>query len=193
MNILVMLFIMVDEGSKSTKILTMLITEDTSTIKTPHIKIFFNLIDSFSQNTGKNVPQIVNIEKLRFYKQESFGKAWADFLDDNNLQPLTTGFRRKQLHDGVHVITGYGSDLIGEAELQAFLLGAKFRLINLLVGMGALRMIRKRLPNQTKAARERMWKAYRRGQGCNFNPDTWEPELLWDLPLNEVKEKFGLK
>ena len=37
-----------------------------------------------------------------------------------------------------------------------------------------------------------MWKAYQRGKSCNFNPDTWEPELLWDLPLNEVKAMFFL-
>lgn len=170
-----------------------MLIEDKSVVKTPNIQTFFNLIDNISEVGGKSVPQIVKIEELRSFPEGSFGKAWADFLDDNNLQPLTTGARRKHLHDGVHVITGYGSDLIGEAELQAFLLGAKFSLLNVVVGMGALRMIRKRLPNDTKAAKERMWKAYQRGQSCNFNPDTWEPELLWNLPLNEVKAMFGLR
>ena len=170
-----------------------MLIEDKSVVKTPHIQTFFNLIDNFSESRGKNVPQIVEIEKLRSFPEGSFGKAWADFLDDNDLQPLTTGFRRKQLHDGIHVLTGYDSSPIGEAELQAFLLGAKFGLLNLLIGVGLLRVIRKRLPNQTLAARQRMWKAYQRGQSCNFNPDTWEPELLWDLPLNEVKAKFGLE
>ncbi|MBV6621462.1 MAG: hypothetical protein KI793_00675 [Rivularia sp. (in: Bacteria)] len=170
----------------------MLIKENNSTIKAPNAQGLFKIIDNLSEASGKDVPQIVEIEKLRFCKQGSFGKAWANFLDDNNLQPLTTGFRRKQLHDGVHVLTGYDSSPIGEAELQAFLLGAKFSLLNLAIAMGTLRMIRKRLPNQTKEARERMWKAYQRGQSCNFNPDTWEPELLWHLPLEKVRAKFYL-
>ncbi|BAY82100.1 hypothetical protein NIES267_15780 [Calothrix parasitica NIES-267] len=170
----------------------MLTKEYTSTVKASNTQVFFNVIDKFSEAGGKDVPQIVKVEELRFCKQGSFGKAWADFLDDNNLQPLTTGFRRKQLHDGIHVLTGYGSDPIGEAELQAFLLGAKFGLLNLVIGLGLLRMIRKRLPNQSASARKRIWKAYQRGQSCNLNPDTWEPELLWDLPLNEVKAKFGV-
>lgn len=103
-----------------------MLIEDKSVVKTPYIKTFFNLIDNFFESRGKNVPQIVDIEKLRSFPQGSFGKAWADFLLGNNLQPLTTGLRRKQLHDGVHVLTGYDSSPIGEAELQAFLLGAKF-------------------------------------------------------------------
>ena len=171
----------------------MLNQTDTSTVKTPNVQTFFNFIDYFSKARGKTVPQIIEIDKLRSCKQGTFGKAWADFLDENNLQPLTTGFRRKQLHDGIHVITDYGSDPIGEAELQAFLLGTKFGLPNLFISLGLLRVIRKRLPNQTQEARKKMRIAYQRGQNSQFNPDTWKPELLWDLPLNEVKAKFNLK
>jgi ubiquinone biosynthesis protein Coq4 len=36
-----------------------------------------------------------------------------------------SGPRRQQLHDGIHVLTGYGTDPVGEAEVQAFLLGLK--------------------------------------------------------------------
>ncbi len=169
-----------------------MLIEDKSVVEVPRVEKFFNLIDNFSEARGKNVPQIVEIEELRSYPEGTLGKTWANFLDDNNLQPLTTGFRRKQLHDGVHVLTGYDSSSIGEAELQAFLLGAKFGLFNLLIAVGLLRSIRKGLPNETKVARERMRKAYKRGQNCNFNPDTWEPELLWGLPLEEVRAKFGV-
>ncbi|MEO1428270.1 MAG: Coq4 family protein [Cyanobacteria bacterium J06633_8] len=169
-----------------------MLTEDKSVVETPRVEKFFNFIDNVSEARGKNVPQIVEIEKLRSFPEGTLGKVWANFLDDNDLQPLTTGFRRKQLHDGVHVLTGYDSSSIGEAELQAFLLGAKFGLFNLLIAVGLLRQIRKGLPNQTKEAKQKMWKAYQRGKSCNFNPDTWEPELLWDLTLDEVRAKFGV-
>ena len=156
------------------------------------VQSFFDLIDRFAETRGANVPQIVEIEKLRSLPKGSFGRGWADFLDRNNLEPLATGMRRKQLHDGIHVLTGYGSDPIGEAEVQAFILGAKFGFLNLLIGIGVLRMIRKNLGDRTQEAKARMWKAYLRGNNSKFDPDAWEPELLWDLPLTEVQAMFCL-
>ena len=72
-------------------------------------------------------------------------------------------------------------------------MGAKFGLPNALISIGVLRAIRKRLPNKTQEAKERMWKAYQRGQKSQLNPDKWEPELLWNLPLTEVKAIFCLE
>ena len=163
------------------------------TADTRRLKRFFDFLDSCAEARGVKVPQIVKIEKLRSFGEGTFGKAWADFLDENNLQPLTTGMRRKQLHDGIHTLTGYGSDIIGEAEVQAFLLGTKFGLFNLLIGIGTLKTIYKNLPNKTQEAQERIWKAYRRGKKSQLNPDKWEPELLWNLPLTEVQIMFGLE
>ncbi|MDM9380283.1 Coq4 family protein [Chlorogloeopsis sp. ULAP01] len=107
------------------------------------IQKFLDLVDRITEKKGLNVPQVVYVEKLRSLPVGSFGRTWADFLDKNNIVPFTTGPRRKQLHDGIHILTGYGTDPIAEAEVQAFLLGAKFRLANLLIGLGLLRMIHK--------------------------------------------------
>ncbi|MFM6156014.1 MAG: hypothetical protein ACKPE3_23960, partial [Sphaerospermopsis kisseleviana] len=100
----------------------------------PNVRVqkFLNLLDTITENKGLNVQQIVKIEQLRSLPLGTFGRKWADFLDDNNIQPFTTGIRRKQLHDGVHILTGYGIDSIGEAEVQAFLLGSKFTIANLI-------------------------------------------------------------
>lgn len=173
----------------STKIMQELTTPSPIT---PIVQRFFDFIDGFAEARGISVPQIVEVEKLRSFEEGTFGRAWADFLDKNNFEPLTTGIRRKQLHDGIHVITGYGSDFIGEAEVQAFLLGTKFALLNVFITFGLLRAIYKRLPDNTQEAKERMWKAYQRGQKSQFNPDKWEPELLWNLPLTQVKAMFCL-
>lgn len=164
----------------------------TTTVNTQPIQHFFNFIDNVAEARGTTVPQIVELEKLRSFEEGTLGRVWADFLDENNLQPLTTGMRRKQLHDGIHVITGYGSDFIGEAEVQAFLLGTKFGLLNFLIAIGLLPVIYKRLPDKAKEAKQRMWKAYQRGQNSKLNPDTWQPELLWHLPLTEVQAMFSL-
>lgn len=149
-----------------------------------------DFLDHQAEAKGLAVPQIVYIEKLRQLPVGTFGRTWADFLEQNNLKPFTTGPRRKQLHDGIHVIAGYGADLIGEAEVQAFLLGAKFGLINLMLGLGLLRIIYKKQRQQLSL--ERLWQAYQRGYHSQLDPDTWQPELIWHLPLADVQALFGL-
>ncbi|MBE9206801.1 hypothetical protein IQ244_09790 [Nostoc sp. LEGE 06077] len=159
---------------------------------TPRIQQFLDILDRVTEARGKNVPQIVHVEKLRSLPANSFGKTWVDFLDAHNLQPFTTGLRRKQLHDGVHILTGYGADPIGEAEVQAFLVGAKFGLFNLLLGIGLLKVIYQNLNSRQEFAWKRLWQAYQRGHHSNFDPDTWQPELVWHLPLTQVQEIFSI-
>jgi ubiquinone biosynthesis protein Coq4 len=157
---------------------------------TPHLQQVLDAIDKVSAAQGKSIPQIVYIEKLRTLPADTFGKAWADFLDKNNLQPFTTGGRRKQLHDGIHVLTGYGTDPIGEAELQAFLLGAKFHPRHVALGLGLLRIISKHHQYRQNFSWERLHQAYQRGYHSRFNPDIWQPEHLWHLPLSDVQAMF---
>ncbi|MDJ1179774.1 hypothetical protein PJF56_12950 [Roseofilum sp. BLCC_M91] len=40
--------------------------------------------------------------------------------------------------------------------------------------------------------RERLNMAYRRGQHAQFEPDAWQPEKLWEMPLADVQLMFGL-
>ncbi|MBW4565137.1 MAG: hypothetical protein KME32_29380 [Mojavia pulchra JT2-VF2] len=159
---------------------------------TPRLQQLLDLVDRHAEAQGIAVPQIVYIEKLRSLPQGTFGRAWANLLDENKLQPFTTGIRRKQLHDGIHVLTGYGTDLIGEAELQAFVLGTKFRLTNLMLELGLLRVIYKHQDYRQQFSWDRLWQAYQRGYHSHFDPDTWQPELLWHLPLTDVQALFAL-
>ncbi|RCJ14614.1 hypothetical protein A6S26_10935 [Nostoc sp. ATCC 43529] len=156
------------------------------------IQKLLDLLDRLTEIQGKNVSQIVEIEKLRSLPTATFGRTWANFLHEHNLTPFTTGSRRKQLHDGVHVLTGYGTDPIGEAELQAFLLGTKFTITNLMLGLGLLRVIHKNLNSQQQFSWDRLWQAYQRGLHSNFDPDTWQPEKLWHLPLTNVQALFSI-
>jgi ubiquinone biosynthesis protein COQ4 len=162
----------------------------------PNIEKFLDCVDRASDQLGMSVPQIVHLAQLRLMPLDSFGRAWANFLDQQKLTPLTTGPRRKQLHDGIHVLTGYGTDLIGEAEVQAFLLGTKFQMVNLMLGLGLLRIIHRQIDRQQHLGNERnvvwkrLWHAYQHGRNSQVNPDTWEPEKLWELPLKEVQAIF---
>lgn len=182
-------------GSKNNDV-NLLNSADADSNPTPRIQQFFDFLDKVSELRGRNVPQIVRIEELRSLPTGTFGRAVADFLDQNNLSPFTTGSRRKQLHDTIHVLTGYGSDPVGEAEVQAFLLGVKFNLFNVGIGLGLLRVIHKQL--QKNAAQvdnfswERLWKAYQRGSHVRLDVDTWQPEHLWELPLHKVQAFIGI-
>lgn len=158
--------------------------------------IAFN--DRLAERRGLTVPPIVDIAYLRSLPVGTFGRAWADFLEHNHLQPLATGTRRKQLHDGIHVLTGYGSDLLGEAEVQAFLLGAKFGWLNLALSLGLLRLLAQRSHLQDPAITPKLlWnhllKAYQRGQRSHLDPDAWQPEPLWQLPLAEARSQLGIQ
>ena len=163
---------------------------NTSLNPTPRLQQVLDLIDKVTEAQGLSVPQIVDIEKLRTLPSGTFGRTWADFLDKHNLKPFTTGSRRKQLHDGIHVITGYGTDPISEAEVQAFLLGAKFRLANVLLGLGLLRVINKNINYKQQFSWDRLQQAYKRGRNSKFDPDTWEPEQLWQLLTTDVVALF---
>ncbi|QLE44709.1 hypothetical protein FD723_08655 [Nostoc sp. C052] len=158
----------------------------------PRLQQVLDILDRIAKAQGRDVPQIVEIEKLRFLSTGTFGRTWADFLTAHNLKPFTTGSRRKQLHDGVHVLTGYDTDFIGEAEVQAFLLGTKFSITNLMLGLGLLRVIHKNRNYRQQFTSEKLWQAYQRGCHSHFDPDTWQPELLWHLPLADVQALFSI-
>ncbi len=152
---------------------------------------FLALTDQVAELTGRSVPQIVDLAALRTYPAGTLGYCWAEFLDRNQLQPLTSGTRRKQLHDGVHVLAGYGTDTLGEAEVQAFLLGATFSLPNLLIGLGLLRAIQQST-GLSETVKSRLWAAYQRGQSAQFDPDSWQPETLWAEPLKVIQQRFAI-
>jgi len=150
---------------------------------------------------GLNVPQIIEIEKLRSLPVGTFGRSWSDFLDRNNLQPLSTGARRKQIHDGIHVLTGYDTDPIGEAQIQMFLLGAKFNPAHVVLLTGLMLPIwrqqsakssKKPLGQSKSSIHQILWQAFYRGRQSGFDVDRWQPELLWELPLTQVQKLSNL-
>jgi ubiquinone biosynthesis protein Coq4 len=156
---------------------------------------FLNAIDRLSNRLGVSVAPIVDIGYLRSLPPHTLGRAWADALDRDRLAPLTTGPRRKQLHDGVHVLAGYGTDALGELEVQAFLLGAKFRVVHLVLGLGLMGLVKRQAARSNLSRWQigrRLWNAYRRGDRSGFDVDTWQPEHQWHLPLAQIQTQFHL-
>lgn len=142
---------------------------------------------------------VVDIAHLRHYPPGSFGRVWADMLDAHSLEPFTVGPRRVQLHDGLHALLGYGVDSIDEARVQAFLLGTKNRTkpVNaVLLAALVLRVMKQLRQGKLNNSQSRqiifkaLRQAYERGQKSNLNPDTWQPETLWHLPIEQVRQYY---
>lgn len=159
----------------------------------PVVAYFLQTIDGISSLLGRNVPPIVELEKLRSLPTGTLGRALANSLDRAQLDPFTTGPRRKQLHDSIHILTGYGTDPLGETEVQAFLLGACFHPFHLILSLGLVNITRCRGPEiSLQQLHQRLYRAYQRGQNSSFNPNTWRPEDQWHWPLEKVRSQFGL-
>ncbi|WP_421654787.1 Coq4 family protein [Leptothermofonsia sp. ETS-13] len=167
-------------------------TSSTTVPNGKFVQHFLAIADQIGEVFRANVPPFVDLETLQHFPEGTLGRTLADFLEHYNLSPLTSGPRRKQLHDSVHVLTGYGTDPIGEAEVQAFLLGAKFSPIQIFLGLGLLHMIRRQSPDRQHEVQQRLRQAYRRGRASHFDVDTWRPEEQWHLPLTQVRAMFRI-
>ena len=162
------------------------------------VEKLLQLVNWAGHRLGSDAPPLVDMSVLHSLPKGTLGQAWVQHLDDTGLEPFCKGSRRLQLHDGLHVLTGYGTDPIGEAEVQAFLMGAKFRVIHGLLLLGLLRMINrqrrsKRIQLTVSEVRSRLLDAYGRGRNSKFDPDTWQPETQWQDSLADVQAALGIR
>jgi ubiquinone biosynthesis protein COQ4 len=163
----------------------------------PFLEPFLTSLDRLTEVMGLHVPTIVDLEYLRSLPSDSFGRAWANHLDESNLLPFTAGIRLKQIHDGVHVLTDYGTTPLGEAQVQLFLLGTKFRVRHIVICLGLLRPIlrclrQNRTMDQYPIVAQSLWEAFQRGQRASFDIETWQPEMSWQISLEEVRIQIGV-
>lgn len=161
----------------------------------PYLNLFLNSVDFTTKIFGLNVSPIVKLETIQNLDRDTLGRSLADFLAQNKLKPFTTGIRRKQLHDCIHVLTGYDTSPIGEAEVQAFLLGCKFNLANFLLLAAIKRKMKRAIATNSfdyNLVRQRLLLAYKRGQNSHLDPDNWQPELLWNESLAKVRKYFAI-
>ena len=143
------------------------------------------------------------LARLRLLPDGSFGREAARFLDDRRLDPEDLPRRPAadeyawlhahlfETHDLWHVVTGFDTDVAGEAGLQAFYL-AQFpaRLASVLLAVVFLNTFLFRFDDRDPRmeAIVRGWqlgKAARPLTGVDWNQ-------LWELPLAEVRARLGL-
>lgn len=163
----------------------------------PMVPVFLFTLDRVTGAMGLNVPPVVDLDYLRSLPPHTLGKAWADALDDQGLVPLSTGARLKQIHDGIHVLTGYDVTPIGEAQVQLFLLGSKFRVRHGLLLLGLVVPIIRYLAHyrrmdQLSDVILELLKAFNRGRQSTFDILRWQPERTWQVPLQQVKTQLNV-
>jgi ubiquinone biosynthesis protein COQ4 len=138
---------------------------------------------------------IINLDDLIEYPEESLGHHYARHMKQLGLQPdfyrkidieddySYLAMRMRQTHDIWHTITGFGTDLIGEAKLQAFTL-AQMRspLAGALLGAFLVYTLKSSIPLDPLI--DGIWEGWCMGKASSpFIAQKWEED--WKKPLSE--------
>jgi ubiquinone biosynthesis protein COQ4 len=144
----------------------------------------------------------VDVDALLKLPSDTLGHAYAHFLRSRGLTPAAfvppreirdeqkryISQRLRQTHDLWHVVSGYGTDVVGEVEVQAFTLGqlrTPFAFFVVLGGLVEGRATRRELL-------QRVMRAYRRGKDAKpLSYRSWEARFA--TPLCEVRAELGLR
>jgi ubiquinone biosynthesis protein COQ4 len=152
------------------------------------------------------LPLLADRERLHALPKNSLGRAYLRFCEqagitadglvaasqEGDMTELSPGeqyvhARMRDIHDLIHVVTGYQTDLVGEASVLAFTLAqTKNPGLALIVGLAYLR------PRGPQAhARPVMREAFARGRKAAWLPAAdWE--ALLERPLADVRRELGI-
>jgi len=138
----------------------------------------------------------------------TLGRAYYDFMSSENLTAEglvelsrirrppapddVTLFRERnrEMHDLLHVVTGYGRDPLGEACLVAFSYAQTGLKGFALIALSAARRIARARPGQP--VRRAVLEGYRHGRSAGWLPGAdWE--ALLSQPVETVREQFAVK
>jgi ubiquinone biosynthesis protein COQ4 len=121
-----------------------------------------------------------------FYR-DYYGAGPVEFRNDEEY----IRFRTRQLHDLVHVLTGFGAtDFPEELGMQAFLAAQTRRPFSIaLVGFGMLRIVLQ--PNELARTLEQVAKGFAMGHAADSFL-AWRFEDDWAKPVEEWRRQLGL-
>lgn len=98
--------------------------------------------------------------------------------------------RTREMHDLLHIVTGYGRDPLGEACVVAFTYAQSGQKGLAVIAIVAARRVSRALPGQP--GRRAIFEAYRRGRAA-----TWlvgvDWESLLERPVEDVRAQFGIR
>lgn len=142
---------------------------------------------------------VTSLEAMRSFPPRSLGHAYATYFDANAIAlfepsrlPVETDHdyvatRLREVHDVVHVVTGYGTDDLGELELQWFNLGnSGFGPLPLIVFVAFFVKGHTKKHGGLWKVWKRAYAAYRRGRRSRrLFSIVWED--YWHLPVRDVQ------
>ncbi len=144
----------------------------------------------------------VDLAALRRLPEGTLGRALAEYYVANGIAPFVSDYpvhsdveylakRYREVHDVVHIITGYGTDVVGELELQAFVLGnIGLKQPLLIIPMVATLRPRGLAPIWTYA--HKLVAAYRRGRASREIAVQPRYEHCWSWRIEDVRRAVGI-
>jgi ubiquinone biosynthesis protein COQ4 len=144
----------------------------------------------------------LDLDALERLPEGTLGHGFARYFRDNKISPFETtfeirndvdfiGMRYRETHDLLHVVTGYGTDVVGEMELQAYALGnlgIRTAVLILLFGTFELLKVPRSGVGRAEYVR-RLWAAYHRGRASQQFLDFWF-EHHWETPVTTLRARL---
>lgn len=143
----------------------------------------------------------VDLAALGALPEGTLGHAFSRYFEENRIQPFTSPYevrndtdylvkRYRETHDLAHIVTGYGTDALGEMEVQAFAIGnLGLRSAWVILGFAAVLMPHGLPPIWRYTDRLRV--AHRRGKEAK-SLLTLRYERYWKTPVSEVRRLLDL-
>ncbi|MFK7774122.1 MAG: Coq4 family protein [Saprospiraceae bacterium] len=143
----------------------------------------------------------LDLDTLKDLPKESFGYALFEFMSSQDLdvyplleneKPSSAIYlreRRRKIHDYLHLALGYGTDLHGEAEVNAFTARQTGMPICYLIMMGVLLKTMMKQPMEFHSLIKRLIHAWKIGGRCE-NLFVFQWETVLGHPLEEVRLNF---
>jgi ubiquinone biosynthesis protein COQ4 len=144
----------------------------------------------------------LDLAALERLPEGTLGHGFARYYRDNKISPFETTLelkndiyflakRYRETHDLLHVLTGYGTDVVGEMELQAYALGnlglrtAMFILLN-----STIKHLKAPQPGVGRSEYlRRVWAAYHRGRASPQFLGFWF-EDHWETPVATLRARL---
>lgn len=144
----------------------------------------------------------LDLAALERLPEGTLGHEYARYYRDNKISPFETtlelkndidyiGKRYRETHDVLHLLTGYGTDVVGEMELQAYALGnLGIHTAKLILLFGTLGQLKEPQSGVERSDYlRRVWAAYYRGRRAPLFLDFWF-EHHWESPVATLRARL---
>lgn len=141
----------------------------------------------------------IDLDALVRLPEGTLGHEFARYFHDHKISPFETtielksdidfiGKRYRETHDLLHLLTGYGTDIMGEMEVQAYALGnLGIRTAALILVVGVIGQLKDRHAGvDLDEYVRRVWAAYRRGRAAQPFLGCWF-EQHWETPVATLR------